>query len=102
MPLLIRKADALALFEGSPARLRTVFPEELRGGVLRRLTRQAINDWGEYLPELRAHQLIAARPDAAALIVGPDGLTAADRAAAKRAVDMGERTTAAKPDSHGP
>lgn len=101
MALLIRKADALALFDGSPARLRTVFPEELRGGKLRRLTRQAINDWGEYLPELRAHQLIAARPDATALIVGPDGLTAADRAAARRVSGTVERTSASNQDNHG-
>lgn len=102
--MLIRTADALALFDNSPARLAAVFPPEHRRGKVRlRLTRQAVDQWGEYLPPLRAHQLVDARPEAAALIVGEDGLTAVERMqrSSQRAVDPIERSVPEKEDSRG-
>lgn len=99
--MLIRTADALALFDNSPARLAAVFPSERRRGKVRAgLTRQAVDLWGEYLPELRARQLVELKPDAAALIVGEDGLTAVERQM-RRAVDQSERSQAEKEDSRG-
>lgn len=98
----IRTADALALFDNDTVKLRAVFPTELRGGRVRRVTRQAIYQWGEFLPPLRARQLVDARPDAAALIVGEDGLTAVERAIAlKKAGEGNERQAHAQEDSRG-
>lgn len=99
--MLIRTADALALFDNSPAKLREVFPTEFRAGKLRRMTRQAIHDWGEFMPPLRARQLVDARPDAAAYIVGEDGLTAVERAALSQRQDQVERGSSGKEDSRG-
>lgn len=98
----IRTTDALALFDNDTSALRAVFPAEMRAGRLRRVTRQAIYQWGEFLPPLRARQLVEARPDAAALIVGEDGLTAVERAIALKKGSEGiERQPAAQEDGRG-
>lgn len=101
--MLIRTADAIALFNGSPTALARALPAEHRRGKMRRLTRQAVHLWGEFLPPLRARQLIEVRPDATAYIVGEDGLTAVERSmlAAQSAAEQGTRGPVQEEDSHG-
>jgi hypothetical protein len=92
----IKTADALSLFDNSPTALGRAFAPPI--------SRWAVHQWGEYMPELRARQLVERRPEAAAYIEGPDGVTPAERAAAathKAAGTHTERSASEKEDSRG-
>lgn len=67
MTILLRKSDVFERFGGTAPKVALAFAPFLD----KPLARQAPLQWGEFLPELRARQLIEHYPDMKDLVVDP-------------------------------
>lgn len=76
----LKVTDALRFCEGNPRLLGQFFEPPI--------TRQAVNNWGEYMPELRVRQLVEKVPALKQYVEGRDGVTPAARAAAAAAAQF--------------
>jgi len=64
MSTILRTSNVLAYFGGNRGEVARAFSPPL--------TRQAIRQWGEFVPELRARQLLEKHPDLQAAVLDPD------------------------------
>lgn len=69
MAHLLRKADVLAYFGNNCAAVGRAFaPANVAG---RALSKTAVRNWPEFVPELRARQLLEGYPELRDLVVDP-------------------------------
>ena len=64
MPVLLRTSDVLALFNGNRAAVARAFDPPI--------SRIAVRYWREYVPELRARQLLERHPELKDHVVDPE------------------------------
>lgn len=68
MSSLLRKRDVVGHFGGSYAAVARAFQETTHG---RALSRVAVRNWPDVVPELRARQLVEGFPDLRAFLLDP-------------------------------